>query len=180
MVEKLVEKGWGVLAYDARGHGESSKTVGKDKRPNGFMRFGPTGPGSPWEKMIDDVGSAVKFLKEKKGVEKRSLFLIGASMGANVSLNYASLTRFLKGAVLLSPGLKYVGIRTDIAIQRKNLCPVLIIASSNDTYALKSSEKLKQLNSKVQLWTDGKAGHGVQMFDDKLIRRLIKWFEDRQ
>ncbi|OVE75307.1 hypothetical protein BVX98_07850, partial [bacterium F11] len=173
------KKGWGVLAYDARGHGESSKTKDKKGRPNGFQYMGSPGPGSRWERMIDDVGAVLRFCKNKDPKKKHTFFLGGASLGANVSLNYAALSRSIQGVFLLSPGLTYVGISTEDPVKKMKR-PILIVVSSADHYAHQSSLALKRANPQVQLWSDVKEGHGVQMFDQKLISRILQWLDKKK
>jgi len=174
----LVTDGYGVLAYDLRGHGESSKTKDKDGRPTGLYGFGQPGPGSDWQKMIDDLGRAILFLEKKKGIDRNKIYLMGASLGANVCLNYAGLTRSVQGLILLSPGENYMGIESEADIQSVQSLPVLIVTSPADHYAYESSLKLKKRNPKIHLWTDVKAGHGVQMFDEKLLGRIISWLDN--
>ena len=178
LAEVLASHGWGYLAYDARGHGDSSKTKNEQGAPKGYAYFGPPGPGYPWERMIDDIGGAIRFLTKEKGIDRKSISLIGASLGANVSLNYASLSRSLQGVILLSPGLVYMGIETEGAIQKLRNIPVLIVSSEADQYAFMSSQKLRKLNSRISLWTDVNPGHGVQMFDENLLSRLFQWLEN--
>lgn len=175
LIDRLAPLGWGVLAYDARGHGESAKQP--NARP--YQEFGPPGPQSSWEKMIDDVGAAVQFLIREKQVDRRSIFVIGASLGANVALNFAVYSPRLRGAVLLSPGLNYQEIKTDQTILKAKNPPTLIVASPADGYAFLSSRQLKQLNPAVTLWSDVKEGHGVGMFDGSLLTRLVQWMKNQ-
>ncbi len=178
LVEACEKKGWGVLAYDARGHGESSTSRDQSGSPDGYKYFGRPGPGSIWEKMIDDVGSAIRFLRVDQRLKNSPIVLCGASVGANVSLNYASLTKNTKGLILLSPGLSYIEIKSSVPIMRIKNCPTLIVTSTADSYAFESSKELKKLKPSVVFWSDVKAGHGVQMFDEKLISRLVQWIEN--
>src|SRR5258708_33622166 len=59
-VGRLVQQGDGFLIYDARGHGESVHQPGGGDID--YRQFW-TGPGSAWEKMVDDVDSGVRFLE---------------------------------------------------------------------------------------------------------------------
>ncbi|MCB4756578.1 MAG: alpha/beta fold hydrolase [Elusimicrobia bacterium] len=175
LAEAAVKVGYGVFAYDARGHGESSLSKDAHGTPNGFQYFGPPGRGSPWERMIDDLGGAIWFLENQKKINRASVILAGASLGANVALNYASLTRSLKAVILLSPGLDYQKITTEGAIQQVGEIPVLIVASPGDKYAYASSVRLKSLSPRATFWSNVKPGHGVQMFDEDLLARIIQW-----
>ncbi len=69
--ELLTKKGYGVLAFDQRGHGES------EGRTN---RFGWNGN--------EDVGAAVSFLEKKE--EVKTIGAIGNSMGGEIILGAAS------------------------------------------------------------------------------------------
>jgi len=177
LITMLEEKGWGVLSYDARGHGDSSIRRDEQGGPVGYRYFGPPGIGSPWRRMINDVGMAVSYLNEEHKIPRSSMFFMGASLGANVALNYAARSKFQKGVVLLSPGLNYQGIETKrVALVSVDM-PVLIIVSERDRYSFQSSKQLKNRHQFMELWTDVKPGHGVQMFDASLLERLFGWLE---
>jgi len=180
LAERLQGMGWGVFAYDMRGHGESSRTKGANGTPNGYELLGPTGPGSKWEKMIDDVGAALKFLETKQKIDRQNVFFAGASLGANVCLNYASLTRTGKGVLLLSPGLDYREIKTEDAMKTISPKAVLLVASPQDGYSFSSSQKLARLTPTALFWSNVKPGHGVQMLDESLLARLTEWFKKLQ
>lgn len=177
---ELNQHGWGWLAYDARGHGESSLTRGTDGGPNGYKYFGPPGRGSEWEKMIDDVGAVLRFLEAEKGIKKNRVILIGASLGANVVLNYAGLTRFEGKIVLLSPGLNYQEVKVEAPIRVVPPSHLLLVAHPADTYAFSSCTLMKESVPKLNFWSDVKAGHGVQMLDDALKPRLFQWLNEEK
>lgn len=171
----LEQSSWGYFAYDARGHGESSQSKDESGNPNGYKTLGLPGPSSLWERMIDDLGAATGFLQKEKMIDRKKIFFAGASLGANVALNFASLTRSVRPVLLLSPGQNYQEITSDAAIVNMKNVPVLLVASVTDRYAYLSCQHMKQLVPSVTLWTDVKAGHGVNMFDDKLLRRIMAW-----
>lgn len=174
LVTKLDQFGWGWLIYDGRGQGESSLTKGKDNSPNGYRYFSRPGPGSEWDRMVNDLGAAMQFL-DKKGIKKNQVVLAGASLGANICLRYAALTRFPSRVLLLSPGLDYQGVRTDDVVSTLKPSHVLLIAHPSDIYSFQSCLDLKRKVPALTFWTDVKAGHGVQMLDDQLLPRIIDW-----
>ena len=60
-----------------------------------------------------DLETAADFLiKERKAAADKISF-VGASIGANLSLQYISEHPEFKTAVLLSPGLDYRGVKTE-------------------------------------------------------------------
>jgi acetyl esterase/lipase len=153
LLTELENKGWGALAYDARP------------------------PGTPWKILVNDMGAALRYLEQEQKIERRFIFLGGASLGANVALKYHVLTSNGAGIVLLSPGLDYQGLTThDLITQITS--PVLLVASHTDRYAYQSCEALHRLVPSVAFWSDVKPGHGVQMFDPALLKRLIAWAAD--
>jgi pimeloyl-ACP methyl ester carboxylesterase len=176
-VHYLVRAGYGFLSYDARGHGESVLT--KDNRKITYESFGAPGPGSPWSFMVADLGRAVQFLNTAKGIPTRRIGLIGASLGANVALQYAANVKEVPAVVLLSPGLVYAGLTTREAARSFTNRPILLVASPDDTYAYQSSMILLrelQKDPRAQ-FMQGAAGHGVQMFTGELESRVIKWLQ---
>jgi alpha-beta hydrolase superfamily lysophospholipase len=174
-MNKLVESGYGFLAYDARGHGKS--TIDKKNRPVNYQQFGQPGPGSEWEKMPDDLDAVITFLNNTKRTPAKKIGLIGASLGANISLLYAAKNPNIALIVLLSPGLNYAGFESLGYIETIAKRPIEISASPKDIYAYQSSILLYQKiqSNKLASFLPGKSGHGVQMFDGKFDNQLLKW-----
>jgi len=162
---KLLRKqGCGYLAFDLRGHGESIKT--KSGEAIFYQAFTAEGSGSQWFAMIDDIGAIVKFLNKNK-IADSSIYLGGASIGANIAVNYAALNSAIKTVVLFSPGLKYAGgIATPEAISAYK-GRVVIGASEGDQYAYYSSLQLQAQNPSITLFTKPGTAHGVNLFDGK-------------
>jgi len=156
LIGALTKKDLGVLAYDSRP------------------------PGTPWEKLVDDVGAAVRYLEEKQGVDRKSVLLAGASLGANVCVKYNALTNVGRGVLLLSPGLNYQGLTTGDSVQKIKKTPLLFVASPADYYAYQSCLSLIRLASNGNFWSSNKPGHGVQMFDADLLNKLTLWLESQK
>lgn len=165
--EALAKNGWGTLAYDARGHGAN------DKDKKGLQALGAPGPGSNWERMVDDLGSALRFL-ESQGIVRSSVAVCGASLGANVAARYAALSSPLQSLVLMSPGNNYMEFKPEGDVVRIKT-RTLIIASPEDKYAFQSSLRFKNLAPADELWTDVPPGHGVQMLTPVFAERLAQW-----
>ncbi len=148
------------IAIDLRGHGESS---GK------YPEFSD----SDFVSMKNDCLAAKKFLSEKN---KRSIFIIGASIGANTAINFAAENPEVKGIILLSPGLTYHWIdveKTASAVR----CRALIYVSQDDDYSFASSGKIYDLieSEKSKKIFSGSA-HGTDMFlGTDMNRDIIKW-----
>lgn len=173
--EQLAAQGCGYLSYDARGHGGSTRTT--SGLTMSYRSFGAPGPGSEWEKMIGDLNAAARFLERRKNIPSSDVVLAGASLGANVALNWAAAHQNIKAVLLLSPGLNYAGITTEKPAMRCEGVPVALAAAPSDAYAWFSSRSLYgriQQNPRV-VFFEGTAGHGVQMLDGTFEKGIIAW-----
>jgi alpha-beta hydrolase superfamily lysophospholipase len=183
---KLVQKGYDVLAIDERGHGESIMAGKLD-----YKKFGE----AEQQAKIHDVEAAFVFLKERvtpllsplekggdRGVEESleaRTVLIGASIGANLTIQFLSEHPGISVGVALSPGLNYRGVTTDDKIQRLNPGQkiVLVASDDDDRDSAASCRKLHELNEAQTILIEKKGlGHGTDMFerDPKLMEEIIK------
>ena len=94
--EMLSRHGFGVLAYDMRGHGESGE--------DGVNAYGWNG--------TDDVRAAVKYLQHQKDV--KSIGGLGISLGGEVLLGASASLRQLKAIV--SDGASYRSLEDYLAL----------------------------------------------------------------
>lgn len=167
---KVQQEGISVLAIDLRGHGQSSGG------PMGYRAFSD----SDHEKSIFDIEASVEFL-HAKGVT--TFHIGGASIGANLSLQYAAQHQKIASVFLLSPGLDYHGIHADIWMD--NMKPdqrVLLAASDDDVYSLTTVKALVDRSKnlpKRDLRILGNAGHGTAMFEKnpQFIDELAVWIK---
>lgn len=189
----LSSKGYGVLAYDARGHGESKKKVSGE--PVDYQLFFGRGVQSDWGRMMEDLDSAVNFLRDKYRIDPKSVALCGASIGANIVLRYAVLHPEVPFAILLSPGIDYQGITTNDVIAQFGNRPLAMAASPTDRYAYQSVLALQSVIHALHpsstlnavFIEPPNAGHGVQMFKREkpespsaLEEKLLRWIQNQQ
>ena len=164
---QLYLENYSVISIDLRGHGESAKSTGS------WQDFTE----KDFNNMILDVKEAKEFgLHEKK----TKFVIIGASIGANTALNYATEDNEILGVVLLSPGLDYRGVKTDTSALNYGQRPILLVASEEDTY---SANSVKELNTKLfgkkKLVMFKNAGHGTDMFEStELDKEIIAWLKE--
>lgn len=162
----LWQNGYNVLNIDERGHGDSEAWAGE---MGSWQEFTP----ADYDKMIYDVEAAAQWLKSK--ISGTELALIGGSIGANVAMIFGAKHQ-PKIIVVLSPGVDYHGIKTEIASRnyRQNL---LIAASRDDAYSFESSERLFDISAaaKKEFIKYEDAGHGTRMFDaePELKQRIL-------
>jgi esterase/lipase len=152
LAEALYERGFGVIALDFRGHGESEGNW------NSFLP-------QDYNNMVFDVLAAREYLKQRQANYKK-LAIIGSSIGANVALRFAATQPDVKTVILLSCGIEYHGISAIQFIGDYGSRPLLIATSEDDQYSAESSEKLsKQATGVVELIKFHSAGHGNAMLE---------------
>ena len=167
---KLQGIGFHALAIDLRGHGQSSGG------PTGYQQFSD----AQHQQSLLDIESAMEFFRTKM-IGK--IHIGGASIGANLALWYAAEHGEIASVMLLSPGLDYHGIHTDIWIE--NLKPeqaVLLAASDDDIYSFTSVKTLFDRSTdlpKREVKLLSEAGHGTNMFQKNsgFIDELAAWLK---
>jgi len=174
LAKHLQGSGYHVLAIDLRGHG------GSFQGPEGYKAY----TDEQHQKSILDIEAGVEFLKAR-GIAEDHSSLIGASIGANLVLQYAS-QHGTKNIVLLSAGLDYKGIKADPLVQKlKNGQRVFFIASQDDDRSGGNNTEMNQLffertsdavDKKILVYKE--AGHGTDMFDKEepdLEEEIVTW-----
>ncbi|HPW34472.1 MAG TPA: alpha/beta fold hydrolase [Candidatus Paceibacterota bacterium] len=170
LAEKLQEKNFEVLAIDFRGHGSS------EGGPDRYLGFSNT----QHQEKYNDVVAGADFLSQRGNVEN-NLFVIGASIGANLGFKLISENNNCQKAVLLSPGIDYHGILTkNSATQISKDKKIMFVASEDDGYAVDESKELIGLlpegveKNKI-FFKD--AGHGTGMLEShpELADEIIKF-----
>jgi len=171
---QLVAQGYNVLAIDLRGHGESAGG------PAGYRRFSD----DQHQKSIADLDAGRAFL-ESKGVRRENLVLIGASIGANLVLQYLAENPEVRQAVLLSPGFDYRGIQTQpLMTNLKEGQRLFLVGSDDDSQSsaavLNTLARQAPSGVEAQVLVYQKAGHGTNMFGKEspdLAQALISWLK---
>lgn len=153
--QQLRSRGWGTLALDLRGHGESARA------DRDFRWLDAAGA---WPSAAADIEAASAWLK-KRGVPAGCQAFVGASIGANLAA-LAAIKSKPAALLLLSPGLNYRGVVLKLPAK----VPLLAAASAQDAYAAQAVRGLPAL------WA--RAGHGVQMFSDPDFQKAaIDWVD---
>ncbi|MEK7858952.1 MAG: alpha/beta fold hydrolase [Elusimicrobiota bacterium] len=153
---ELWTRGYGTLAIDLRGHGDS---IQGPSGTSDFHSFDRTGD---WPRAQADLEAALAYL-QTRGLKRRRVGLIGASIGANLASKVEA-----PWLILLSPGRDYRGVTLADPRGRK----ALVCASKTDAYAYETT----RASSGKTLYAEN--GHGVQMFSDgEFLKGLLAWLE---
>jgi len=179
IIKSLNEVNYTTLAFDMRGHGHSvlieNDTLSAGKMSRGhFVRM----PDDIREFFIDFRG------EHPHDYNYEDVVVIGASIGANTA-GLLLPERWLKRAVLLSPGRDYYGLEpeTKMTGDKNPDKPVYIAVSTEDTYAAESSQWLfdhyrgpKILKKYPGSW------HGTSIFENvaDADRELISWLRPKK
>jgi len=174
IIEKYLapQAGFSYLAIDLRGHGASTK---QGDRKLAWKDFNE----QDFNNMTRDVAAAVKWLRERKDVDADKIGVVGASIGANVALNYAAGDAAIKCVAMLSPGLDYRGVKTGKTIKTYTAGAVFIAAAREDVPAGADSAALGKAAAakKRMAFFDGNV-HGTRMFGlyelDKPLADFLK------
>lgn len=171
LAKRLQAKGFGVLAIDGRGFGESVKTT--DGKPVGTDRGDETVKG-----MKADVDSAFQFLAKQKNVDAMRIGIVGASYGSSLAMIYGAQNKQIKAVALLSPGLNYFGnLPIEDAVKNYGDRNLLLVASEDDKESAETVKKLKQVNEKSETQIYPKGGHGTNLFVAKVgLEDLLEQF----
>ncbi len=159
--DRLQEAGITALTVDLRGHGGSS--------------------GSPQAlpEMVQDVRAAVQWLAGRPGVRPGSIGLVGASLGASLSLLATVELPSVRSVALLSPSLDYRGLRTDVnLVKRLGGRSLWLAASAEDPLALRTLRDFAADPSgpREQIISNT-AAHGTALLerDADVGRALVDW-----
>ena len=145
-------------------------------------RPAPAAGGDPdLTRLVLDVRAARTFLVARRDlVIASAIGIAGASLGANVAILAAAGDAAVRSLALLSPGLDYRSLRTDGALRKYGGRPALLLAGTNDPYALRSAKELAAGGGGVrEIRILENAGHGTTMLkgDHDLGRVLVDWFQ---
>jgi len=146
--ERLQAAGAACLAIDLRGHGGSS------------------GSAAPSAAMALDVRAAVAWLAARSDIDAGAIGIVGASFGATAALLAAGDSPVVKAVALVSPAADYRGVRLDGGLRKYGSRPLLLVASTEDPYALRTVRALTEDEPPGrQLRLSALAAHGSHLLD---------------
>lgn len=158
----LRARGYGSLALDLRGHGDSTSG------PAGRRTYQDFDAAGEWPKAAEDILAAARFL-ERRGVAQDRLVLIGGSIGANLCAQAFAALPKARALALLSPGIDYRGVR----LPRFDPARTILAASRGDAYAYATVQRAREVLPGVAVIA-AEAGHGAQMLaDPKFAQALL-------
>jgi alpha-beta hydrolase superfamily lysophospholipase len=171
--ERLAERGWSSLAIDLRGHGESVRQV---RRHLDYRDF----KDEEHRSSTLDLETSALWIRAETGFGFDRLRLAGASIGANLALDFAAQHGEVERVLALSPGLNYHSLTPEIGFSayRPGQC-LMLAASEEDAYAYSSALELARIptSAVVSVKKLHAAGHGTAMLerDPALMDEVADW-----
>lgn len=161
-----------VLSPDLRGHG---KSVAKGDDTLSYE----TMPEAEFAKYPADVMRAIESVvaDEDHQVSGDSIYVVGASIGANTAALLTESRPGIKRIALLSPGLDYRGLRPYDALADFD-GEALIYACEGDEYAAESARKLASIApDRFELHIYPGTDHGTDIINNnkEAMELLVQW-----
>jgi pimeloyl-ACP methyl ester carboxylesterase len=169
----LQKQGYALLALDLRGHGESTESIKGKLDYNKFSE-------EEEKESINDLIAGSLFL-EKEGYPKDKQFLIGASIGANLSFQFLSENPQVKAIVLLSPGLNYRGVILENFRKEGLGEKIFVISALDDEPAYTAGRTLKSWYPDLNYLELPSGGHGTNLFNSHpdLYEKILIWLREK-
>jgi len=155
LIQPLLDSGMAVLTVDLRGYGQTKGKIN-------------------WSVAQDDTTIWAAWLAAQSGVS--SIVMVGSSMGANLALNGCAAVEGCAGAVAISPGLNYFGVRTRDALA--DGFPALLVYADRDAYPRKDVPDMLEIGAgHAEALTFEGREHGMDLFaaHSDLAGTLTAW-----
>jgi hypothetical protein len=163
---QFVEAGIAVLAVDFRQVGLADPGAAD-------------GASSPYGALVLDAEAARAYLASRPDINPTRIGIAGASLGANVAVLAAANDPMVRSLALLSVSLDYRGLKLELALKKFATRPALLVASSEDPFALRSARQAVSMGEGPrELRVLSGAGHGSVMLsrEPDLATALVDWF----
>lgn len=152
-----------------------------DFRRNGGPKAGAPGSGEAggFSDLLLDAEAARGYLAARPEIAPGRVGMAGASIGATIAVLVAANDAAVQSIVLLSPSLEYRGLYMEPGLRKYASRPALLVASSEDPYALRSARQAVTMgDGPRELRVLSGAGHGTVMLarDPDLITAVVDWF----
>ncbi len=160
-----------ILALDLRGHGKSTN-IGT------YTNF----RAGDYRAAKNDLEAMVSYFSVARP-SISTYYIVGASIGSSVALDYASGHGEVARVVMLSPGTEYSGFDiTDDA--EEYLHGLYITTGSEDSYSAASANQIYSMspsdNKELKLYY-GISAHGTDLFDatESSDKPVLEWIVDK-
>ena len=165
IIPDLRAAGYALLNVDMRGHGES-------------------GGGRDWDAAIADIADWIAWLETEGHLGESGLAIMGASIGANVAIISCAESVACTGAIALSPGLDYRGVKPEAALVDglADRTALLVAAAADSSSATAIRQMFLNAKGAVTARMYKGRAHGTRLFDsdyDSLSGLITLWLNEQ-
>lgn len=161
-----------ILALDIRGHGKSTNLGTWKNFIEGDFRA-----------MKNDIAEVRPYMEMyRPSVEQ--YYIIGASIGSTIALNYAADNSDVKKVIMLSPGLEYKGVSIGEANSHYTR-PLYVVVSQEDSYSVRSAQTIHDTSASDHVilvtYTEIGDAHGTDIIQatennkQPLKQKILEW-----
>ena len=173
----LKRYGFGYLAMDLRGHGNSF--VRPDGSTTTWRAFAVDGQDNEYNKMLRDVEAALVFLSTHS-VTPESTVLSGSVLGANLAIKAAAIHPEIGMVIAISPTFNVNGVLSVNPLRAYGRRPILLITGADrarqytEFQILNSTAKIACGKENVSVIVEAK-GFGPGLVNKYNVRRVLDW-----
>jgi len=173
----LKRYGFGYLAMDLRGHGNSF--VRPDGSTATWRAFAVDGQDNEYNKMLRDVEAALVYLSTHS-VTPESTVLAGSVLGANLAIKAAAIHPEVGMVIAISPTFNVNGVLSVNPLRAYGRRPILLITGADrarqytEFQILNSTAKIACGKENVSVIVEAK-GFGPGLVNKYNVRRVLDW-----
>lgn len=167
-IPDLVQRGYGVLAIDLRGHGQSRREeAASPPTPEDVMKNGPA-----------DIQAALNWLKSQKHADTKRVAIIGAGIGGDLAyLGRSAFPKAIRVAVVISPSYSTVTDGTFFGRQADSVL-FCVSSKSKDGLSMMAADTLANFTKdpkKVVIYNSAAYGLGMFYKHPEIKREILEW-----
>lgn len=173
----LKRYGFGYLALDLRGHGNSF--VMPDGSTTTWRAFSISGSDNEYNRMLRDVEAALAYLSTNS-VSGENTVLAGSVLGANLAIKAAAIHQEISMAVAISPALNVNDVLSVNPLRAYGRRPLLLIAGVDRAKQYKELQLLNDIAKRAcgrentSVIVESK-GFGPGLVNKYNVRRVLDW-----
>ncbi len=177
LFRQIARQGFGYLALDLRGHGNSFVTP--DGSTATWKAFSIDGQDNEFNKMTRDVEAALTFLSTHSVTGDRTV-LAGSLLGANLAIKTAAIHPEVAAVVAVSPVLNVNAVLSVNPLRAYGRRPILIVTGADrprqyaEAQILYRTAQLTCGRENVAIIVEPK-GFGPGLVNKYNIRRVLEW-----
>jgi len=179
-LKPLKRYGFGYLAMDLRGHGNSF--VKPDGSTTTWRAFSLSGSDNEYNKMLRDVEAALAFLSTNSVTGDQTV-LAGSVLGANLAIKTAAIHPEISMVVAVSPVLNVNDVLSVNPLRAYGRRPLLLVAGVDRAKQYKEFQLLNDIAKRacgpenVAVIVEAK-GFGPGLVNKYNVRRVLDWIKN--